>query len=201
MVDMDNRLISQLLRGLKVTANYITALILFVVFTMPIITLAGENSVQNAMTAFSFLIFMFLFYIVYVDMRVIAFKEKRPQYNINPPPYKGVFYGIIGMIPLVLFQAVLIALQFPEDLLTLKRKLYQGFAGPLYWLARLLGDAPVHYILTFAVIVAIAGLGYFAGYKEFYLVSFIRQKLGIKPRQKSGRTNGPAGRNDSRTRR
>jgi len=200
MVDMDNRIISQLLRGLKVTANYMTALILFVVFTMPIITLSSDSGLQNAMTAFSFLVFLFLFYIVYVDMRVMAFKEKRPQYNITPPPYKGVFYGIIGMIPLVLFQAVLLLLKFPEDLQVLKRKLYQGFAGPLYWLSRLLGDDPAHYVVSFAILIVIAGLGYYAGYKEFYIVSFIRQKLGIKPKQKPGRAGNPAGRKDSRMR-
>lgn len=180
---MDNRLISRLLRGLKVTGNYITALILFVVFTMPIITITGDSSLQNAMTAFSFLVFLFLFYIVYVDMRVMAFKEKRPQYNINPPPYKGIFYGIIGIVPLVLFQSVLLALELHEDLQVLKRKLYQGFAGPLYWLSRLLGDAPVHYLISFAVLIVIAGLGYYAGFKEFYLVSFIREKLGINKKK------------------
>ncbi|MGI6623061.1 MAG: hypothetical protein GX227_07505 [Clostridiaceae bacterium] len=179
---MDNRVISQLLRGLKITTNYITALILFLVFTMPIITIA-KDGLQNAMTAFSFLIFLFLFYIAYVDMRVMAFKEKRPQYNINPPPYKGVLYGIIGMIPLVLFQSILLTLKLPEDLQVFKRKLYQGFAGPLYWLSRLLGDAPVHYIISFAVLIVIAGLGYYAGFKEFYLVSFIREKLGINKKK------------------
>ena len=65
---MDNRVISQLLRGLKITTNYITALILFLVFTMPIITIA-KDGLQNAVAAFSFLIFLFLF-IAYVDMRV-----------------------------------------------------------------------------------------------------------------------------------
>lgn len=181
MVNMDNRIISQILRGLKVTSNYIMALILFVIFTMPIISIA-QDSLQTVMSAFSFLIFLFMFYIIYVDMRVVAFKEKRPQYNINPSKFKGFFYGLIGMIPLVLIQSILLSLRFPEDLQVLKRKLYQGFAGPFYWLSRLLGDEPVHYILSFLVVIIIAGLGYYAGHKEFYLVSYIRQKLGIKKR-------------------
>lgn len=181
---MDNRIISQLLRGLKVTTNYILMLILFLVFTMPIITIAKDGT-QNVMAAFSFLIFLFMFYIIYVDMRVMAFKEKRPQYNINPPQYKGVFYGLIGTLPLILFQVILLMLKLPEDFQTLKRRLYQGFGGPLYWFSKLLGDEPIHYIISFALIIVIAGLGYFAGYKDFYLLSFIRDKLGIKKKVKN----------------
>lgn len=184
---MDNRIISQLLRGLKVTADYITALILFLVFMMPVMTISQGSSLKNTMAAFSFLIFLFLFYLVYVDMRVIASREKRPQYNINPPPYKGVIYGIIGMIPLVLVQSVLITLKLSEDWQALIRRIYQGFAGPLYWLSRLLGDAPVQYLVSFSILVVIAGLGYYAGYKEFYLVRFIREKLGVRNKRVNGK--------------
>ncbi len=181
---MDNRIISQLLRGLKVTTGYILTLILFLIFTLPIITIA-KDGMENALTIFSFLIFLFLFYTVYVEMRVIALKEKRPQYNINPPAYKGIFYGIIGIIPLTLFQVILLMLKVPEDFLTFKRRLYQGFGGPLYWFSKFLGDEPIHYIISFILIIIIAGLGYFAGYKDFYFLNFIRDKLGMKKKAKN----------------
>lgn len=198
MVDMDNRLISQLLRGLKVTTSYLTALLLFLIFIMPILTIA-QDGLEGTVTIFSFSVFLIMFYIIYTDMHNIAFKEKRPQYNINPPPYKGVLYGFIGIVPLVLIQSVLLIIKFPEDMLTFKKRLYQAFGGPLYWLSRLLGDAPVSYLITFAALIVIAGFGYYAGYKDFYLVRAIREKLGIKPKKKPDRTSSQKGHKNNRT--
>lgn len=180
---MDNSIISNIKRGLKVTSNYFISLVLFVIFTLPIITVAEENS-PSVLAVFSFFVFLALFYMVYVEMRVIAFKEKRPQYNINPSPYKGLLYGLIGIIPLVVCQIILTVIKIPEQYVTLKRRLYQGFSGPLYWLANLLGNDSIHYVISFLVLIIIAGLGYYAGYKEFYLFTVIRNKLGIKPKRK-----------------
>ncbi|HHY63638.1 MAG TPA: hypothetical protein GX501_01190 [Clostridiaceae bacterium] len=194
---MDNRLISKLLRGLKVTTGYITALMLFLIFIMPILTFARDNF-EGAVTVFSFFIFIILFYIVYTDMHAVAFKEKRPQYNINPAPYRGALYGFIGIIPLVIIQSVLMIIEFPEDLLTLKKRLYQAFGGPLYWMSRLLGDAPFHYLVSFTALIIIAGLGYYAGHKDFYLLRTIREKLGIKPKKKTDRTGGQKGHKNDR---
>ncbi len=175
---MDNKIISQIKRGLKVTTNYLLALIVFGVFFMPIITMFEAN-MEGAIFYYSVLIFLLLFYIIYSDMNRTAFKEKRPQYNINPPPYKGFIYGLIGVIPLVIVEIILMSLKVPADFLPLQRRLYQGFAGPLYWLAKLLGNEPVYYIVSFTALILIAGLGYFTGFKEFYLTAYIRKQLEI----------------------
>ena len=108
----------------------------------------------------------------------MAFKEKRPQYNINPPPIKES-YGIIGMIPLVLFQSILLTLKLPEDL---QVKALSRLCRTAVLVVKTFGRCPVHYI-AFAVLIVIAGLGYYAGFKEFYLVSFIKEKLGINKRK------------------
>lgn len=180
---MDNRILSQIKRSLKICTDYALALILFFLFTMPVISGAKGNA-QNGMTYLSIGIFIILFYTVYVDMRNIAFKEKRPQYNITPPSYKGFLYGLMGIIPLVVIQIILILIKVPTEYETLHRRLYQGFGGPLYWISRLLGDQPMHYVISFAGLAIIAGVGYFAGFKDFYLLSFIKQKLGIKTKEK-----------------
>lgn len=180
---MDNRWISQVKRGLKVTADYGLMLVLFVVFALLAMSFTQDGS-AGAMPLFSFLIFLVTFYTVYVDMRVMAFKEKRPQYGINPPAHKGLLYGMIGIIPWLLVEAVLMLIKVPDSLGVFQRRTYQGIGGPLYWFARLLGNQPWHYMISFLIIVVIAGLGYFAGYKDFYLVSAVRKKLGIQPKVK-----------------
>ncbi len=176
---MDNRIFSQIKRGFKVTINYLMVLVVFAIFAMPIVGIADAN-ISAIMPFVSFLLFLFLFFSVYVEMRNIAFKEKRPHYQINPSPFKGLLYGFIGSLPLAAVQGVFMLLQVPEDYTVLVRRLYQGFSGPLYWFAKLLGNDPVHYLLSLILVIVISGLGYFAGHKEFYLVAFIRKKLGIK---------------------
>lgn len=180
---MDNRVISQIKRGLRVTTGYLTALIIFAVFSMTVISFA-KNDVSAGMIWLSVITFLLMFFSVYTEMRDTAFKEKRPQYDINPPPFKGLLYGIIGIAPLVIVEIVLMLIKVPEDLLVLKRRVWQGFASPLYWIARLFGNTPVCYILAFIVVIIIAGLGYYAGYKGVYPAAAIRRKLGLNKKVK-----------------
>ncbi|MCX7772089.1 MAG: hypothetical protein N2376_03135, partial [Clostridia bacterium] len=140
----------------------------------------GKDNTPAIMPYVSFAMFFLLFSSVYVEMRVLAFKEKRPQYGINPPPFKGLLYGFIGIVPLVLVQVLLIVLAVPADYAVLKQRVLQGFTGPLYWFARLLGNAPVDYVLSLVWVVVFAGIGYFAGHKDFLISAYLRQKLGIK---------------------
>lgn len=181
--NMDNRPVSQITRGLKLTISYGIVLVLFQVFLVPVISLAKDNIV-GFMPYLSFAIFLMLFFSVYVEMRILAFKEKRPQYHINPSPYKGFLYGVIGIIPLVIIQTVLMLIRVPEDFAILKRRAYQAFSGPLYWFSKLLGNEPIHYVLSFLLVVLMAGLGYYAGHKDFLITELIRQKLGIKKKVK-----------------
>jgi hypothetical protein len=97
-------------------------------------------------------------------------------------------YGLIGIVPLVGVQIVLIMIKLPEEYTTLHRRIYQGFGGPLYWITRILGDGSVHYLISFVVLIIIAGLGYLAGFNSFYLLNYISQKLGIKKKVKNVRT-------------
>jgi hypothetical protein len=176
---MDNRIGSQIKRALKVTSDYFISLILFQVFFVPVISIA-KDSMTGAVPYLSAAVFLMLFYMLYVDMRGMAFKEKRPQYNINPSPYKGLLYGAIGVIPLLIADIAVLLTKVPEDYATLKRRILQGISGPLYWFAKLIGNEPAHYILAAVLVVIIAGMGYYAGHKDFMLVDFIRSKLGIE---------------------
>jgi len=171
---MDNKLWSQIKRGLKVTVDYITTLLLFAIFSSIALSIF-EDDLEKGIFIFSIILFLLMVPMIYTGMFDIAVREKRPQYKINPPPYKGFLYGIIGTIPIFLIQLIYYAVNLPEEYLTLKRRILQAITGPLYWLAKFISHDVWAYHLVLLVIPVIAGLGYLAGHYEFYIF----RKLGI----------------------
>lgn len=192
---MDNKISSQIKRGLKITTDYLVSLLIFGIFSSIVFSIAKEN-IERGITIFSIVIFLVLFSMVYTDMSDIAFREKRPQYAINPPPYKGFLYGFIGIIPIFLLQLLYYIVNIPvngdaEVLLTLKRRILQALTGPLYWLASLISKEVYAYHLVLLLIPIIAGLGYLAGHHEFYILRKLKifdklRKNAKKPGQKRG---------------
>jgi amino acid transporter len=178
---MDNKTWSQIKRGLKVTGDYLTALLVFGIFSSISLSIFKDN-LEKGIFIFSIVIFLFLLSMLYSGMSDVAFREKRPQYNINPPPYKGFLYGIVGTIPLFIIQLLYYIISVPEDLLLIKRRVLQAFTGPLYWLASLISQEVWAYHLVLLIIPIITGLGYLAGHHEFYISKKI--KLFDKLRQK-----------------
>jgi len=179
---LDNKVWSQVKRGLKVTVDYIVSLIIFGVFSSIIFSLFKEN-IETGITIFSVIIFLIMFAMMYTNMSDIAFREKRPQYNINPPPYKGFIYGVIGTLPILLVQLVYYVVSVPEELLTLKRRVLQAFTAPLYWLAKLISHDEWAYHAVLLVIPVIAGLGYMAGYYGFYITKKLKIFEKLKKKQ------------------
>lgn len=166
---MDNKISSQIKRSLKVTADYFISLVIFGIFSSLVFSLAKDN-LETGLFIFSIVIFLIMFSMIYTNMSDIAFREKRPQYNINPPPYKGFLYGLIGIIPVFLLQLLYYVIQVGEDLIILKKRLLQALTGPLYWLASLLSPDIWIYHAVLLVIPVIAGLGYMAGHYDFYIM-------------------------------
>jgi len=181
---MDNRFSSILKRSLRVTADYITAFILFCVLSASVFSLArGETTVF--IPWISFATFLILFYLVYVDMRNIGFKENRPQYNLNPSRFKGLLYGAIGVLPILIVQLAVLVANVPEGYDGLKRRIFQLVSGPLYWIAKILGNEAWHYCATLVSIVLMALLGYLAGHSKFYLTTWLKTVLGTKKDSKA----------------
>ncbi len=177
---MDNKVSSQIRRGLKITTDYSITLVIFVIF-LSIVFNVAKNNLETGVFIFSILIFLILFSMLYTNMSDVAFKEKRPQYGLNPSPYKGFLYGLIGMLPILVLQLLNYVIPYEEKLLTLQRRILQGLTGPLYWLASLISEEPWAYHLVLLVIPMIAGLGYLAGHHEF----FITRKLKIFNKKKT----------------
>lgn len=176
---MDNRISSNIKRALKVTASYFTAFIMTCVLTSCVYFLAG-NKTPKVMPWVSFLTFLILFYGVYTEMHSCGFKESRPQYNINPSRFKGLLYGAIGVVPILLVQLVVLCIKVPDQLAVLRWRIFQLVSGPLYWLARLLGNLPRHYFISLVSVIIMAFLGYIAGHCRFYISTWIVQTFGRK---------------------
>lgn len=180
---MDNKFSSIIKRSLKITADYITAFILFCVLTACVYGLARSDT-PSLIPLVSFTAFLILFFAVYVDMRDCGFKENRPQYNLHPSAFKGLLYGTVGILPILIVQVAILAINVPEDFTVFRRRIFQLVSGPLYWLAKILGNAFWHYCAALVSIIIMAFLGYLAGHKKFYLTTWLKKTLGTK-REKS----------------
>ncbi|MBP7175003.1 MAG: hypothetical protein KBA53_02145 [Thermoclostridium sp.] len=184
---MDNSIISQIRRGLKITTDYLITLIIFFIFISIVFNIAKKD-LQTGVFIFSIIIFLLLFSMVYNNMSDAAFREKRPHYGLNPSPYKGFLYGVIGTLPIFVLQLVNYLIPYGDKLLTFERRVLQGLTGPLYWLASLISDQTWAYHLVLLVIPIIAGLGYLAGHYEFYIMRRLKifNKIikGKKPQTK-----------------
>lgn len=170
------------------TGDYFVTLIVFGIFSSVIFSLAKDN-LEKGITIFSIIMFLILFSMIYSNMNDVAFKEKRPQYKINPSPYKGFFYGFLAVLPIFVVQLLYYVVRLDENLLIFKRRVLQVLTAPLYWLASLISGDVWAYHLVLLVIPVIAGLGYLAGYHEFYITSkmkiFNKLKQQLKkPRRK-----------------
>jgi len=170
---LDNRVWSQIKRGLRITVDYVVALVIFGVFSSIIFSLF-KNNIETGILIFSVLVFLIMAAMMYTDMIDTAFREKRPQYNINPPPYKGFMYGVIGTLPVLLIQLVYYLVSVPEELQIFKRRVLQAFTAPLYWLARILSHDEWAYHAVLVIIPGIAGLGYLAGFYNFYILKKLK---------------------------
>jgi len=183
---MDNKVGSQIKRALRVTGDYIISLIIFGIFSSIVFSIAEKN-IEKGINIFSIIIFLIMFAMIYNNMSDIAYREKRPQYNINPSPYKGFLYGFIGTVPIFLIQLLYYLadaiVYIPKEFLVLKRRILQAFTGPLYWLAKLISHEAWAYHIVLFIIPVIAGLGYLAGHYEFYIMKKLKIFNKIKSKK------------------
>lgn len=172
----------------KILYNYAMALIVFVIFIYVFMSLTKENF-DKWLPLYSFLLFLFTFLIIYSDMKGLAIKEKRPQYEMNPYPLKGLVYGLIGSIPIALLVAVAAIIRFSDDTVErIKHLAINTFLGPMYFLIRGLDETPIGYIAAILMLPLIAMLGYLAGYHGINITDKIKKKKAV---QEKGFTKSP----------
>lgn len=178
---MDNRPFSVFKRSLRVVADYISCLFLFAVIGVTALGASGEAYAKIIFAA-SCVMFFIMLTMIYSDMHQMAFKEKRPQYNINPSKYKGGLYGLLGIVPIWLIQLIIVLVQVPAEYETLHMRAFQLVSSPIYWLAKLMGNHKIDYSIALLTIIIIAFLGYWAGYLEFSLKDRLYKLIGYTPK-------------------
>ncbi len=162
--------------GLKVLFGYCISLLVFGIFIYVFLSLAKDNT--NALLPFySLLFFLMAFAIVYTDMKKLAEKEKKPQYDLHPYPLKGLIYGLIGFAPVMLLEIISVFIVFGDQVADrIKHLALNTLMGPLYFIIRAAGGQPIGYILASLVIPLIALLGYLAGYYGFNLTKHLKKE-------------------------
>lgn len=155
--------------GLKVFGSYAIADLFFLVFLYTFIAISKDNF-SNWLPYYSFVIFLFLFLLLYSDIKRLALKEIKPQYDLNPYPLKGLVYGLVGFLPIILLELVYPLIVFNDPALNrIKELLLNSVMGPVFFILRLGNKSVLSYILASLAIPFITMLGYLAGFHNFEL--------------------------------
>lgn len=159
----------------SVFKNYIFAMIFFYIFYVGFYSKAS---------LFSIFIFIIMFFLIYGELAHKAGVDRRKYGGIKV--YDGALYALFAILPVVLIQIIISQLNLSIEGLNfavLKTNLVKAFAAPMLFLAKALKYSVGGYLLAWASVVLMAFLGYFAGYKNFELDTYIRKLFGLQPRK------------------
>ncbi len=169
--------------GMKILADYGMALIVFLIFLYPFFGLTKDN-VYVWLPLYSGVFFVFAFAVIYADMKDLAKKEKKPQYDLKPYPLKGAVYGLVGIIPvavLVLVGALLHFDGFTAD--RIRHLTINIILGPFYFVYRSLNESLTGYIFSVLLLPLMAMLGYLAGFYGIDIFGKVfRKKASVQER-------------------
>jgi hypothetical protein len=127
--------------------------------------------------------------IIYADLKQLAMKEKRPQYNLKPYPLKGLVLGLIGFSPFIILTLVYPLINFNNEIYdNVKRLIFNAILGPVYFIAKMGKGSYAAYIVASLVVPIISMLSYMAGYYGF---NFPKLKKFDKNKKTGNKT--PAG--------
>ncbi len=148
----------------KILYNYAMALLVFVIFIYPFMGIT-KDAFNTWLPVYSIVLFLFAFFLIYSDMKELAKKEKRPQYEYTHYPLKGFVYGLIGIIPIMVITAIFTFIHFDTTVAErIKHVAVNTFLGPLYFMIRWMNEAIPAYFVSILAIPVISLLGYLAGH-------------------------------------
>lgn len=175
--------------GGKILYDYTMSLIIFVVFLYPFIGLAKEN-IYTWLPLYCIIVFLFTFFLIYSDMKALSIKEKKPQYELNPYPLKGLVYGLVAIIPVAVVAGVLSLLHFEDSVIDRIRHVSVNILlGPMYFIIGLMKESFLGYTIAILMIAILAMLGYLAGYFGINIFKIIFRKKDVI--QEKGFTKSP----------
>lgn len=174
---------SYIKNGLKVLFGYCISLLVFGIFIYVFLSLAKESA-NMLLPFYSLLFFLMVFAILYTDMKKLAEKERKPQYDLHPYPVKGLIYGLIGFSPIALLEIISVFLVFGDQVADrIKHLAINTLMGPLYFIIRAASEEPIGYVLASLVVPLIALLGYLAGYYGFNITKYLKKENQDKASQ------------------
>lgn len=163
--------------GLKVLGNYAAALLIYVILLYTFIAITGEKF-SKWLPLYSFFMFILMVLMLYSDLWHLAAKEKRPQYELNHYPLKGLVLGLIGFLPIVIIELIAYFLNFEEPAFNnLKNVILDHIVlGPLSFSISLFGKTAIAYIITSLIVPVLSMIAYMMGYYGIQ----IKKVLGLK---------------------
>lgn len=170
--------------GMKLLANYGVSLVLFLIFLYPFMGFT-KNNLYTWLPIYSAVFFIFAYLLIYSDMKALAIKEKKPQYDLKPYPLKGALYGIIGVIPISVIVVIGSLIRFNDTVADrILHIIVNIVLGPLYFLYGING--PLHetaavYAASILLLVLTAMLGYLAGFYGINILAKVFRKKNVTP--------------------
>jgi hypothetical protein len=166
--------------GGRVLFDYAMSLVVFVIFVYVFMSVTKDNF-GKWLPLYCALIFLFLFYILYNEMKTLGIKEKKPQYELNPYPLKGLVYGAIGMVPVALIAGILALLNFEDKYVDrIIHLAINTLLGPMYFVIRWFHEAVVGYAAAILLVPVLTMLGYLAGYHGIQITEKLKKKKVVE---------------------
>ncbi len=165
----------------SVFKNYLFVIIIFFIFII---------SLYSKASWFSIPLFILMSLFIYSEMSHKAGVDKRRYGSIKL--IDSVLYALIAIAPMIIIQIIISSLQIEStvlDVSILKANLTKAVAAPMLFIAKAGGYSIYSYALAWSTIVLMSFLGYYAGSKGFDLNEYVRQLLGLKPKQKTVNKN------------
>lgn len=168
-------MIKDIKSAFKVLTDYFISLILFAIFLIIPVGLAKDNF-YRWLPVYSFIIFLVMFTTIYSDMKKLAVKEKRPQYNIKHYPFKGFILGLMGILPIIFIELAYPLVFFNNAVSDrIKHVVLNTLLGPLYTFISAGNETVTAYAVSTAIVPLIAMLGYLAGYYSFDISIYFKK--------------------------
>ena len=163
--------------GAKILSNYSVTVLFFLIFMYPFMSIAGDYF-DTLLPYYCFLFFVFIAFLTYAEMKELAIKELKPEYELDPKPWKGIVIGLIAITPVVIVVSILTSMNLENEVYErIKHLAINGILGPMYFFIRWFRESVIGYIMALLLLPAISTLGYLAGYYGIDIIGkFIKKK-------------------------